>query len=488
MSVAIHGWIGVMLAGLLAWTPGAALGAPIGAPAAKAGWTVSSIELVPDPLSVLRFSLELHSSVPTRAWAVFGEDGSDETVTTSATTLSRDHSIGIWGLMAERDYIATVYVEGPDGLGGVETVEAGVVPISVGHLPPGLVQVSAASFAPHDTRYVLFDGECDGFEALIIADHQGNIVWYQPFNADIGAFDFTDEGTVLLNLDYLVLVEMELDGTVLRQWLSSEDGGPINEYIHHEVFKQDGLYYVITAESYDWDGVTYINDGVQVFDEDATLVLEWDMADTLADPTLYPTEHAYDCEFWNDLFDSAADWTHANSLHIDRDGNWLISLRHQDAVLKINNGGMDESSPDFGRLEWWLGEGGDFAWGPDTISSQWFEMQHHARTLEGGTLLMFDNANSAASARVITMNLDTSTWQTEITREQTLDLYCESRSSVYLTEHDHFLATCGPVATIREYSLEGEVIWQLSASEPTSCPDCVRPTMYRSIPLDTLYP
>jgi arylsulfate sulfotransferase len=91
------------------------------------------------------------------------------------------------------------------------------------------------------------------------------------------------------------------------------------------------------------------------------------------------------------LASQANDWLHANSLYYDQDGNIIISLRHQDWVIKIayENGTGD------GHIVWRLGNQGDFALvNPLDVQSPWFSHQHDAERQSNGQLSLFDNGNT----------------------------------------------------------------------------------------------
>ena len=89
------------------------------------------------------------------------------------------------------------------------------------------------------------------------------------------------------------------------------------------------------------------------------------------------------------------DWTHGNSIAYDpADESLLISLRHQNWVLKINYA----AGTGDGAVIWRLGPGGDFALlnasgAADTDPKDWFYSQHYA------------NPISRASSSVFTMAL-----------------------------------------------------------------------------------
>ena len=86
----------------------------------------------------------------------------------------------------------------------------------------------------------------------------------------------------------------------------------------------------------------------------------------------------------------AVDWLHVNAVALSpADGNLILSVRHQDWVIKIDyrNGAGD------GHVVWRLGQGGDF-----TVNSAdpnpWFSHQHNAHYIDDHTLILFDNGNT----------------------------------------------------------------------------------------------
>ena len=90
------------------------------------------------------------------------------------------------------------------------------------------------------------------------------------------------------------------------------------------------------------------------------------------------------------------DWEHANAVIEDpRDGSIIVSLRHQDAVIKFSRGG---------QLKWILGPHEN--WGPEFqpylltpvgTPFQWNYAQHAPMITPQGTLLLYDNGNFRAS-------------------------------------------------------------------------------------------
>lgn len=89
--------------------------------------------------------------------------------------------------------------------------------------------------------------------------------------------------------------------------------------------------------------------------------------------------------------DSAHDWLHSNSIaYSPSDGNLLLSMRHQDWVIKIDY----RNGTGTGDVIWRLGKGGDFQLPPGTPASSWFSHQHDARYVGVNQIAVFDNGNT----------------------------------------------------------------------------------------------
>ena len=91
----------------------------------------------------------------------------------------------------------------------------------------------------------------------------------------------------------------------------------------------------------------------------------------------------------------AQDWLHGNALYFTpSDGSVLMSMRHQDWIIKIDYGNGTGTN----NVVWTLGKDGDF-----TINSSdpypWFSHQHDPGFVQDGTttLALFDNGNTRVS-------------------------------------------------------------------------------------------
>jgi hypothetical protein len=93
------------------------------------------------------------------------------------------------------------------------------------------------------------------------------------------------------------------------------------------------------------------------------------------------------------------DWTHANSIgYSPADGNLVISVRHLDAVFKVDYA----NGAGTGAVVWRLGRNGDFS----TDSGDpfpWFSHQHDAH-YDGQYFLLYDNGNTRRAELGTTQN------------------------------------------------------------------------------------
>jgi arylsulfate sulfotransferase len=101
---------------------------------------------------------------------------------------------------------------------------------------------------------------------------------------------------------------------------------------------------------------------------------------------------------------SVPDWTHSNAIvYSADDGNLLLSMRHQNWILKIdyNNG------KGTGNVLWHLGYQGDFTLVGGTDPTDWFYAQHaptfaSANTAGKFSLVVMDNGNDRVFSPEVT--------------------------------------------------------------------------------------
>jgi hypothetical protein len=249
---------------------------------------------------------------------------------------------------------------------------------------------------------------------LLATDLSGRLVWYyDPLASGLIGIGLPGSaplpsGTVMLGgrdthrtLGLNVMREIDLGGNPLRE--TNIDavnaqliarGQEIIYGFHHEFLRlPNGNIATLgwTQRTIDVGGTPtrYAGDMLMVLDKDFQVVWTWDAFDHLdvTRPSPIPGEL---CGPGPCPLIGAVDWLHDNAVSWSpTDGNLLISVRHQDWVIKIDyaRGAGD------GHVIWRLGQGGDFS-----VSSSdpnpWFSHQHYPHYLDQSTLVLFDNGNT----------------------------------------------------------------------------------------------
>ena len=185
----------------------------------------------------------------------------------------------------------------------------------------------------------------------------------------------------------------------------------------------------------------------------------------------------------------AVDWLHLNAVSLSpTDGDLVLSLRHQDWVIKIDyrNGAGD------GHVIWRLGAGGDFAVN-SADPSPWFSHQHNAHFIDDHTLILFDNGNlrqagdPSAHSRGQVWSLDETTMTATLVLNADLGSYSGALGAAERLSNGDYSFTLGangpvpppprPPSHTVEVSPTGVKSYDLAAGTPE----------YRSYRLRTLY-
>lgn len=183
----------------------------------------------------------------------------------------------------------------------------------------------------------------------------------------------------------------------------------------------------------------------------------------------------------------ANDWTHANAIDYSDDGNLLVSLRHQDWIVKIDyQDGLGD-----GHVIWTLGPEGDFTLdNPDPDA--WFTHQHDARIVGADQVVLYDNGNTRCGDTPLTcrsrgqaLQIDEQGMTATLTLSVELPQYSFALGSAQrLFNGDyHFgsgvFLTQGPTiaSAADEYDANGNLLYTLQSRMPS----------YRSFRMINLY-
>ncbi len=156
----------------------------------------------------------------------------------------------------------------------------------------------------------------------------------------------------------------------------------------------------------------------------------------------------------------AHDWMHTNSVYYSpQDGNFIVSIRNQDWVIKIDYAGRT------GNILWRMGLGGDFA-----IESNdpypWFSHQHDVGMENNGAgpLTVFDNGNTrvapppvglgSGDSRGMALTVDEGSLSVTPVMSQDLGFYASAFGSAQLLSNGNYFFQPGLVGLQDSYSQE----------------------------------
>lgn len=343
----------------------------------------------------------------------------DESVTTQFDDFNRLHSLFVLGFKPGRQHQLTVSVQDRTG---AHVVAPFVLEVTTPPLPEGFPIIDVESDpAAMEPGYTLFNaipqGENEKFGALaIIVDARGEVVWYQRAEAMRDVLKMTNGNILTLRGNYIVITDMA--GYVIKRFLAvgekfikTNHEQVLTKTFHHDVFPlESGNLLVLGLEmkSYDNYPTDYIEgtprekgnvaaDVVLEINPQGEIVNRWTFLDKL-DP--YRIGYGSLNGFWDKTLKlETRDWSHANAVIADkRDGSLIVSLRHQDSLVKL-----DRSS---GKLLWILAPPdnwdqqrfGQYLLKPIDQDDYFFPFHQHAPELmPNGNLLVYDNGNYRTS-------------------------------------------------------------------------------------------
>ncbi len=336
--------------------------------------------------------LELVTDVPT-AVQVVSRGGGDTLV--QRFDAAQEHVLPIVGFRFETAYEVEVTATTDAGAELQASFE-----VTTGPLPSPFPEIDVLALAPERME--------PGFTVLpvqvpagkdryaIVLDHQARVRWLLALKNHLTDLRF-DDGDVWL-IQRSGVERRDIQGSVITRWAESgtaahtltvDVGG-----FHHEAYPIDGGFVSLgrasveipdypSAESPLGPGAPatlYVPRLVEI-GLDGTVRQDLDLGALLDTRRISMSSH--DETSWG------LDWAHANAVVPDGDG-WLVSLRHQDSVVRITAEGSVDwilSNP----AGWWPG----LAEHRLTAASdmRWPYHMHAPERLPDGGLLLFDNGN-----------------------------------------------------------------------------------------------
>lgn len=293
-----------------------------------------------------------------------------------------------------------------------------------------------------------------------IVDYKGNLRWYHTLEGTgFKVTHFTKEQTILSILGTndeptsygSEILEINLQGDTLTHIKKGQ--GDLKQVLHHEIIKKSAEEIVaLTVEQkiIDLTSIggkkqdTINGDGIIILNKKGKQLWKWSVFDDL-DPFKD-----------KDLLKTKKDWTHANSLSYDTDGNFLISFYNNGQIWKINS--------KTGKVIWKLGKGGTMKMAQDANFSQ----AHAAHIDQEGSLLFFDNGVDIKQSSVFALKVDEKNNAVSLDFHIKLpkDIYNDRMGSAYMINKDLFLVCCSKRHITILTNKKGVLLWALESEIP----------------------
>ena len=246
---------------------------------------------------------------------------------------------------------------------------------------------------------------------IVALDAEGEVVWYYQSDARIAGVHLLANGNLFFHHVDFRTIEMDICGNVINQFHASRrPGGDVAnsvaidaDSLHHQPHEMpNGNFLALTAnarkiDDYYTDIVDpeaprktqrVVGDKIVEFTPTGKIVWDWNTFDYLDTKRVgYGLLEPY---WWVRGYPRHLDWTHGNGVAYDaHDDSVIVSLRHQDAILKIDRSTKeivwilgDHAGWNSGLEKKLLTRVGDFGWPYHG---------HNPRITGEGTFIMYDN-------------------------------------------------------------------------------------------------
>lgn len=368
----------------------------------------------PDSAGVqLARRLQVTTQAPSTLTVTYRAADHEGSVAFSSATES--HDVALLGLLPDREYTLEIRLEQRDGtLEFEDRTETAALP----SLWPNweLLASVPPRMEPGLTLFA-FRSEGQNVEYVVVIDARGRVRWLQALQGSLREVTipdvrFLDDGTLLATRNGEV-VQTDLLGRTLNRLVPQ--GGTIGDgpgievpevvgLFHHEVAPLpdgSGVYTLISnpfevrgfPRSYTDPGdtrrTTIADDIVFEVEWDGTVRGAWSLAERLDTRRIG----------WDSLERRSGwvDWAHANAVFYDSDDDaYIVTLRHQDAVVKLSRASGD--------VQWvlaphdnWNDPFSELLLDPVGADTRWAWHPHAAEVTARGSILLFDNHNYASS-------------------------------------------------------------------------------------------
>jgi hypothetical protein len=439
--------------------------------------TAGLVSADPNPINALALTVTARVTDADSARVAYWEQGAAPSYTPWAPAATASVRLPVLGLKANTTYSVQVEVKS----GSAVTVSSPGTG-ETGSLPAALSRVQFPVTGTAGPGYVLLPVSTLGSSGYAVAfDGTGAIAWYREFaligNKRVDEPELQSNGhfttyvgsTNGWQADSGVFYEYAPDGTDYRIWtvptpsytdeheILLTDNGNTAHFFTYEIRHVDLSSYGGPA-----DAVVAGHSLVRMSGA-GTIEFNWNAWDKIPIDEWAPAG-------------AGTDFDHPNSLALDRDGNYIMSLRSLSQVRKI-----DATT---GATLWILGEKGQFTFLNDALGGP--TKQHSVRVLPDGHLLMYDNGvdHPVQESRAVEYALDLQNMTATLVWEyrHSPAIFTNIVGYVQRLQSGNTLVAFGAAGVVNEVSPTGNRLW-----EGTLLVDGTPTLFYRARRIASLY-
>ena len=410
---------------------------------------IESASILHNEHNVLSGIVAVHARHADSVAVRYRVDGESADSLTAATATSGDSAIvPVLGLLPERRYQMRAVAYGSGGVAIGDPID-----FESGALPADLPRYAASGDSPMP-GYVVFAAGMYG----VVIDNSGRVVWYHRFpNGPWLNFMAQPNGRYVARLvtpdpsDLESWIEIDALGNTTRTF-GCKNG--LQPRFHDLISELTGDYWTLCDETRTMDlrsvgGVAnarVTGQAIQHVSAAGELLFSWS-----------PFDH-----FLLTDVDSATravvnvNWTHANSLDLDWDGNILVSFRNLNEITKIDRR--------TGEVLWRLGG----------IRNQFvianggklFAGQHSVRSAGGGQVLLLDNVGDSVESRAERWSIDAQNGTAVLlaAKGSVPQVRTVIGGSVQMESDGRTLVSFGTEGRVEEYDAGGAVKWRIEGA------------------------
>ena len=324
-------------------------------------------------------------------YRLHGASTGGDSITESVAASVGPTTIPVLGLLPARTYELRVVAFGPAG-----STTGSPLEFTTGALPADLPAYTASGTDP-SPGYVAMAAGMYG----IVIDNTGRVVWYHRFtNGPWLNFMAQPNGRYVAR-------QVTTDQTDIEAWIELDPLGNATRTLgchqglqprfHDLLTEPNGGYWILCDETRTMDLTEFggaatarvTGQAVQHINASGELLFSWTPFDHFLITDVDPA-------FRTGL---NVNWTHANAIDLDHDGNILVSFRNLNEITSI--------SAKTGQVNWRLG-GNRNVFALDG-SSELFAGQHSVRVLPSGEVLLLDNVGDSLESRAERWSVDPAT-------------------------------------------------------------------------------